>query len=317
MNNEVKTIKPFRNFCITIGALPTAYLESMSYYEMLCWLCKYLENTINPAINQNAEALKELQDYVSNYFDNLDVQEEINNKLDDMAQSGELAEIISLFLNTNNLLIFKTKSEMKSSEILQDGSTCKTLGASNYLDGYGESYLIREKTNEDVIDEDNIVALNTTDELIAEKIPYYLENQAITINGNIAKITGSVTLLYEEGEQDKKSFDKLLELSYPAGYNRNNCVILSATTCGYVGGDQYGGTVYPTVYKTKGDDDDVTEVSPSDVDIGFVGAGGMFGSGIRYGLLENKIDLLLCGFPNEVSINNAVCYVEVVLMKIS
>lgn len=96
MNNEIKTISPFRNFCITIGALPTSYLESMSYYEMLCWLCKYLENTINPAINQNAEALKELQEYVANYFDNLDVQEEINNKLDDMAESGTLADIINV-----------------------------------------------------------------------------------------------------------------------------------------------------------------------------------------------------------------------------
>ena len=96
MNNEVKTISPFRNFCITIGALPTSYLESMSYYEMLCWLCKYLENTVNPAINQNAEALKELQEYVANYFDNLDVQEEINNKLDDMAESGTLADIINV-----------------------------------------------------------------------------------------------------------------------------------------------------------------------------------------------------------------------------
>lgn len=96
MNNEIKTISPFRNFCITVGALPTSYLESMSYYEMLCWLCKYLENTINPAINQNAEALKELQEYVSNYFKDLDVQEEINNKLDEMADDGTLAQIINV-----------------------------------------------------------------------------------------------------------------------------------------------------------------------------------------------------------------------------
>ena len=96
MNNEIKTISPFKNFCMTIGALPSSYLESMSYYETLCWLCKYLEKTINPAINQNAEALKELQDYVANYFDNLDVTEEINNKLDEMAQDGTLAEIINV-----------------------------------------------------------------------------------------------------------------------------------------------------------------------------------------------------------------------------
>ena len=96
MNKEIKTISPFKNFCMTIGALPTSYLESMSYYETLCWLCKYLENTINPAINNNAEALKELQEYVANYFENLDVTEEINNKLDEMADDGTLAQIINV-----------------------------------------------------------------------------------------------------------------------------------------------------------------------------------------------------------------------------
>ena len=55
MNNEINYVSPFKRFCISIGNLPTAYLESMSYYETLCWLCKYLENTINPAINQNAD----------------------------------------------------------------------------------------------------------------------------------------------------------------------------------------------------------------------------------------------------------------------
>ena len=95
MNNEIKTISPFKNFCVTIGNLPTSYLESMSYYEMLCWFCKYLENTINPAINSNAEALEELQQYVANYFDNLDVSEEIDAKLDEMVQDGTMAEIIN------------------------------------------------------------------------------------------------------------------------------------------------------------------------------------------------------------------------------
>ena len=93
--NNVETIKPFKNFCMTIGALPSSYLESMSYYETLCWLCKYLENTINPAINNNAEALKELQEYVAHYCDNLDVTQEIDDKLDAMAESGALAEIIN------------------------------------------------------------------------------------------------------------------------------------------------------------------------------------------------------------------------------
>lgn len=102
--NNVEKISPFKNFCVTIGNLPTSYLESMSYYEMLCWFCKYLENTINPAINNNAEALEELQSYVANYFDNLDVTEEINAKLDEMVTDGTMAEIINeeIFTDLSN-----------------------------------------------------------------------------------------------------------------------------------------------------------------------------------------------------------------------
>ena len=40
----------------------------------------------------------ELKDFVEDYFDNLDVQEEINNKLDEMAEDGTLADIIANFI---------------------------------------------------------------------------------------------------------------------------------------------------------------------------------------------------------------------------
>lgn len=44
------------------------------------------------------DAFYDLKSYVQNYFKNLDVQEEINNKLDDMAKNGELDEIFTLFV---------------------------------------------------------------------------------------------------------------------------------------------------------------------------------------------------------------------------
>ena len=132
MNNEIKTVSPFRNFCITIGALPTSYLESMSYYEMLCWLCKYLENTINPAINQNAEALKELQEYVANYFDNLDVTEEINAKLDEMADDGTLAQIINVeMIGTLSNLTTEDKTDLVSA-INEVNADCKLINIKQY-----------------------------------------------------------------------------------------------------------------------------------------------------------------------------------------
>lgn len=86
-------------------AIPLAFDESMSYYEVLCGLLDYLKNTIIPVVNNNAEAVAELQklyvelhDYVENYFDNLDVQEEINNKLDKMVEDGTLPNIIKGYL---------------------------------------------------------------------------------------------------------------------------------------------------------------------------------------------------------------------------
>ena len=101
----INTLPPFKRFCVTIGNLPSSYVDSMSYYECLMWLCKYLKDTVIPAINENAEAVKELQvaftelkEYVDNYFENLDVQEEINNKLDEMVEDGTLEQVIAVYL---------------------------------------------------------------------------------------------------------------------------------------------------------------------------------------------------------------------------
>ena len=113
---DVKTLKPFTKFIYTIGILPTSYLVSMTYEEQLIWLCNYLTNTVIPTINNNAEAVKEVQDlvtqlqnYINNYFDNLDVQQEINNKLDQMASDGTLTNLIKRYIDplfesyTNNI----------------------------------------------------------------------------------------------------------------------------------------------------------------------------------------------------------------------
>lgn len=105
--NEIQPtfLRPFTRFCLTIGEIPTSYLYSKTYYEQVLWLCHYLQEKVIPAVNNNALALKEvqehlteLQSYVDHYFENLDVQEEINNKLDEMAESGELESLISDFI---------------------------------------------------------------------------------------------------------------------------------------------------------------------------------------------------------------------------
>ena len=141
---------------MTIGELPSSYIESLSYYECLVWLCNYLENTVVPVVNNNSEVVKELQEYVKNYFNNLNVQTEINNKLDEMVADGTLAKIINqdIFneLNTNvtnlqNDIItrikeFNTVSDLKNNENLVNNEYVVTKGYYNINDqGGAKDYL--------------------------------------------------------------------------------------------------------------------------------------------------------------------------------
>lgn len=142
---------PFKKLVMTIGELPTSFVESMTYYEALAWLVNYLENTIIPTINNNAEVSQELQElfttlynFVHDYFDNLDVQEEINNKLDAMAEDGTLQEIITTYIQSNVAWTFDTVADMKSATNLIDGSYAQTLGFYSIDDGGAGLYHITD-----------------------------------------------------------------------------------------------------------------------------------------------------------------------------
>lgn len=100
-----KTLKPFRYWCQKV--LPLVYDDSLSYYELLCKVIDYLNKTMEDVetlhgdITNLHKAYTQLQEYVNNYFSTLDVQEEINKKLDEMAKDGTLDAIINNFLTSN------------------------------------------------------------------------------------------------------------------------------------------------------------------------------------------------------------------------
>lgn len=180
---NLEMIKPQRvqniinKFCLTIGMLPTSYKISMTYEEQILAIGHYLETTVYPAINNNAEALAELQnlfielkDYVDNYFDDLDIQDEIDNKLDDMAEQGILQEIISEYLQLQGLLCYDTVSDMKNVSNLVNGSFVKTYGFYAKNDGGGAFYKIRTVTNDDSVNNMNLIPLSNDNSLVAELI---------------------------------------------------------------------------------------------------------------------------------------------------
>lgn len=79
--------------------------DSLTYYEFLCKIVEYLNNVIEneKAVTNNTESLlnayNQLQDYVNHYFDNLDIQEEINNKIDEMLEDGTFDNLIGNIIN--------------------------------------------------------------------------------------------------------------------------------------------------------------------------------------------------------------------------
>lgn len=159
-------LRPFSRFCVMIGAIPESIIKSLSYEEQLLRLIKFLKTTVIPAIDGNTTAIQAIEEWI----ENVDLQEFVDNKLDEMAESGELTEIIASYLNVNSILAFNTKSDMKNADNLINGSFARTYGTTTYDDGLGCFYKIRTITSGDVVDEDNIVALSVSNTLIAEKM---------------------------------------------------------------------------------------------------------------------------------------------------
>ena len=172
-------LRDFTRYCMSIAAVPTSYLAGLSLEEQMLWLCSFLTDEVIPAVNNNGGAVEELQalyvelkNYVDNYFDNLDIQEEVNTKLEDMAQSGELAELISQYLESQAIIGFNNNETLSLAQNLANGSFARTYGKVTYNDGKGAFYKIRTRTNADVPDGDTLIALTNTENLVAEIIPY-------------------------------------------------------------------------------------------------------------------------------------------------
>lgn len=234
MLNAYNPLEPlnFRYYCQKV--LPAVYDDSLSYYELLCKIVSKVNEIINTDNIQN-EGIKKLTDYVNHYFDNLDVQQQINTKLDAMAQSGELSSIIAQFLTTINIFGFKTQSDLKAAAHLAAGTYARTMGSTAYTDGHGAYYYIRAKTPEDVPDDDNIIALTNFVNLVAEKIP------DATLDDITTRVTTLETTVTAIDDKVKAPTGNLSDLLTPAanlvyGINQNTTGLTSlqtTTTAGF------------------------------------------------------------------------------------
>lgn len=145
---EYKVITPFKLFIKGYFPFIEDTMEALDNYGLLCKVVEYLNNVIenenttvdnintlysafNSFINEvenylNIEVIPVINnkiDYIDNYFENLDVQTEINNKIDSMVLSGEFGQIVNQYLIPfeNDLLArqtaYETQINIKTNQI--------------------------------------------------------------------------------------------------------------------------------------------------------------------------------------------------------
>ena len=144
--------RPFRFWCHRI--LPLVYDESLSYYELLCKVVAYLNHMLEDVtqLTNDVEELTnlyhELKEYVDNYFDNLDLQDEVNHKLDEMVEDGTLDRLLGAYVKNYTKMLLcvstyrdsvKTDSQDYCLAVSTDGGKTFTELMDSYA--FGNGYL--------------------------------------------------------------------------------------------------------------------------------------------------------------------------------
>ena len=211
MNNfYYQKLTPFKWFVLQNFPFIEADFDALTDWQLFCKLGQEMNKIIN-STNILGEQVQSLTDFVINYFDNLDIQEEVDNKINEMAESGELQEIIISYLQMQGVLSFNTIEDMAESETVIEGSTCIVLGQNTLYDGFVRFYKIEKiiSVNPSEIDGLNLVNIGR-DDLYARLVK---DNTIEKIN-NLEKLFLSIdNFPKEEGETtDTERIQRAIDL---------------------------------------------------------------------------------------------------------
>ncbi len=129
--------------------------DAINLYGILSKIKCYLNTAISNVqiVIENQQTLNnsftDLYNYVENYFTNLDVQDEINNKLDEMVEDGTLERILTNY--TKITKVYNTTVQMmQDSSNIANNQKIKTLGYYNINDGGGSEFYITNQQNNNI-----------------------------------------------------------------------------------------------------------------------------------------------------------------------
>ena len=272
-------LPPFKWFVLENFPYIEDDFDALTNWQLFCKLGKEMNKIIEKCnltgeqVENLTNAYNELKAYVDNYFENLDLQEEVDHKLDEMAESGELADLIAQYLESQAIIGFNTCSALAGATNLANGSFARTLGRNSYSDGYGAFYKIRTRINTDDPDGYNLIVLTETENLVAEKLG---DANLNAIADRVTAVEGDITTI--EGQISNITTKKWLVIgdSYSQGYspdgNTSSWSVQLQTLLGLdnnhyskhdYGGASFGNSgayLYNTILQGLDDDSTVTDI---------------------------------------------------------
>ena len=106
INFDYKNLSPFKWFVLENFPFIEADFDALTEWQLFCKIGKEMnkiinsENTLGTQMENVTNAFINLQNYIIYYFDNLDVQEEINTKLNEMVEDGTFTDLLGTYINS-------------------------------------------------------------------------------------------------------------------------------------------------------------------------------------------------------------------------
>ena len=191
----------FRNWVLENFPFLEDDFDALTDYELFCKMVEYMKKALEKidgydvVIKGVLDKLEEFQ----HYFDTLDVQEEVNNKLDAMVEDGTLAEIINeeIFGELSEQVSTNTEdiSDIERSIETIEGQIEDINDVVDELDGNVDTII--EKLREDNYNDYKILVKNTSNSFF-DKIVLYesvdKQNYKYYINEDSLKNSGGSTI---------------------------------------------------------------------------------------------------------------------------
>jgi len=185
--NTVEHVSSFRHWCQKV--LPLVYDDSLSYYELLCKMTTYLNNVIENCnlVGEDVEKLynayNQLEGYVNAYFNSLDIQEEVDRKLDTMAKSGTFDNLFLMYLAPFTTQLNDLENKVTSLSPREGSSDVNEVSYARYSCVSGYNSTLSERLYNDTENSVHLNRKNILNEADIVKDKYYNNGVPTTLEG--------------------------------------------------------------------------------------------------------------------------------------